>query len=227
MYEFFTALKFFLFFSFPFLFTSPLFSVTMTLKQSSNLLIVSFFLLFIIIYLSFFLYKSSLSPNILSSPIHSHFSFPPTHILSFMSLKSTTITCQSVNHFHREGGGEGDDEGVAEGGRRESLSCLPRSVSLVLPAEQNPFKRLPELRTKDGVDNGIEGRVEVPEPQEDGKHDVGEVAAGADGHKQRRNEEGQPADDEGPRDNGESLSGLLLPLRLQRLLLRLLRRLLR
>lgn len=63
-----------------------------------------------------------------------------------------------------------------------SLSYLPGSITLVFPAEEYPFERLAELRAEDGVDDGVEGGVEVPEPEEDGEHDIGEVTGGADGH---------------------------------------------
>lgn len=65
---------------------------------------------------------------------------------------------------------------------RLSLSYLARTITLVFPAEEYPFERLAELRAEDGVDDGVEGGVEVPEPEEDGEHDVGEVTSGADGH---------------------------------------------
>ncbi len=39
-------------------------------------------------------------------------------------------------------------------------------------ATQQPFESLPKVRTKDGVNNGIERRVHVAEPEEDTSHGV-------------------------------------------------------
>lgn len=62
------------------------------------------------------------------------------------------------------------------------------------------------------VDDRVQGRVEVSDPEEDGDDDVGTRAVGvaADGHGQVPDEEGQPAEEEGPHDDAQRDEGLVL-----------------
>ena len=98
------------------------------------------------------------------------------------------------------------------------------------PAE-DPLEGVSELRAEDSVDDRVEGRVEVAQPEEEGKKvliefaDVVEVAERKhDGHEEER----QPADDECPGDDGQRLGGLPLTLGVRGLLvLAMLRRQLR
>ena len=84
-----------------------------------------------------------------------------------------------------------------------------------LPA-QHPLERGPELRTEDGVDDRVERRVEVAEPEEERHQGVVELVVLEDGHHDGKDEEGQPASDEGPGDDGQRLGGLPLALGLER-----------
>lgn len=60
------------------------------------------------------------------------------------------------------------------------------------------------------VDHGVEGGVEVADPEEDADHDVGAVAVVADGHRQVPGEEGEPADQEGAHHDAQSHEGFVL-----------------
>ena len=84
---------------------------------------------------------------------------------------------------------------------------------------QNALKGLPELGTEHSVNDRIERRVEVAQPEEEAGHVGVDLARVAQWHEQRHDEEGQPAHDEGAGDDGERLGGLPLALRLQGLLL--------
>lgn len=83
--------------------------------------------------------------------------------------------------------------------------------SSVVPPAQDLLERVPELRTEDGVDDGIQRRVEVPQPQED-RHQVLLEEVRVDGHENGHYEERQPAQHEGPGDDGQGLGGFPLPL---------------
>ena len=79
---------------------------------------------------------------------------------------------------------------------------------------QQLLEGLPKLRAEDRVDNGVEGGVEVAEPEEEAE-DPGLDAALAERRDEGHDKEGEPAEDEGPRDDGQGLGCLLLPLGLQ------------
>lgn len=88
-----------------------------------------------------------------------------------------------------------------------------------MPAAQNPLEGLPKLRVEDGVNDWIERRVEVAEPE--GKaHDViaNDAGVAAQGHQERQDEEGQPTHDESSSYDGQRFRSFALPLRLQALL---------
>lgn len=91
-------------------------------------------------------------------------------------------------------------------------------------AAQDPLERLPELRVEDGVDDGVQRRVEVPQPQRKVHHERANVARITERHDQRQDEERQPAHDERPCYDGQRFGRLPFPLCLQRLLLVLPRR---
>lgn len=103
------------------------------------------------------------------------------------------------------------------------LSRLPRSKvpapSPVRPA-QHSFERLSELGTKYRINNGIQGRIEIPKPKKE-THNVRVDVTGvtAQRHDERDYEKRQPTHDEGPRDYGERFCRLPLPLRLYALFL--------
>lgn len=85
-------------------------------------------------------------------------------------------------------------------------------------AAEDPLEGLPELWTEHGVNDWIQRRVEVAEPEEKGNHRLTYYTIGAKRHHQGHNEEWQPADDERSRDNGERFCCLSLPLCFERLL---------
>lgn len=67
-----------------------------------------------------------------------------------------------------------------------------------LPAEaphDDPFEGLPEVTREESVDEGVDGRVAVPEPEEDREQGVVDAVI-AEGPDEVHGEEGQPADDE-------------------------------
>lgn len=71
-----------------------------------------------------------------------------------------------------------------------------------------------ELWTEDGVDDRIEGGVEVAQPEEE-RYQVlvdGALVSMADGHDDGDNEEGKPATDERAGDDGQRFGRLAFPL---------------
>ena len=82
-------------------------------------------------------------------------------------------------------------------------------------AAEHPLERGPELRTEDGVDDRVEGGVEVAEPQEERDQGVVGLVILEDGHHDGQDEEGQPAGDERAGDDGQRLGRLPLALGLQ------------
>ena len=56
------------------------------------------------------------------------------------------------------------------------------------------LERVAEFWTEDGVQDGIQRRVEVAQPEEEGQHGVIEVTRLADGEQDGNDKERQPAD---------------------------------
>lgn len=83
-------------------------------------------------------------------------------------------------------------------------------------AAQDALECLPELRTEYGVDDGIQRRVEITQPQEERRDLVVDLAFIAQRQQQRHQEEWQPADNEGAGDNGQRLGRLSFPFRFER-----------
>jgi hypothetical protein len=73
--------------------------------------------------------------------------------------------------------------------------------------EQDPPERPAEVLVEDGVDDGIEGRVHVPQPEGRREGDARNVT---DQSQDVHEEEGQPAGDEGAHDQTEDQGGSLL-----------------
>ena len=83
-------------------------------------------------------------------------------------------------------------------------------------AAEEPLEGLPEFRTENGVDDGVEGGIEVAQPQKYREHRVVKDPMGEEGHEEGADEERQPADHEGARDDGQRLGRLPLSFRLER-----------
>jgi len=81
----------------------------------------------------------------------------------------------------------------------------------------------PELGTENGVDDRVQGGVEVAQPQEEAGHVLVDHTPLAQGHDQGHDEEWQPTHDERPSDDGQCLGRFPFAFRLQRLLLLALR----
>lgn len=79
-------------------------------------------------------------------------------------------------------------------------------------------ERQPELGAEHGVDDRVERRVEVAQPQEEAGHVLVDDALLAQGHDQGHDEERQPADDERAGDNGQRFGRFPFAFRLQRFL---------
>jgi len=88
------------------------------------------------------------------------------------------------------------------------------AILLILSSTQQPFERLPELWTENGVDDGVEGGVEVAQPQEKRDDVLVEIAklGRTQRHEQRHDEKRQPADDERTGDDGQSFGRLAFAL---------------
>lgn len=63
------------------------------------------------------------------------------------------------------------------------------------------LERVAEFWTENGIEDGIQSRVEISQPEEKGQHDVAEVARIADGKQDGNDEERQPANHKCTRDN--------------------------
>lgn len=74
--------------------------------------------------------------------------------------------------------------------------------SSIVTAEQNFLKRVPKLRTENGVDDRIERRIEIAQPEND-RHHVFFEQLRTDGHYHSHYEERQPAEHESACDDGE------------------------
>lgn len=82
---------------------------------------------------------------------------------------------------------------------------------------QHPFECLPKFRREHCVNHGVEGAVEVSEPQKHTCHELGRLTAVARGLQQSDQEERQPAGDEGTGDDRQGFGRLTLALQLNRL----------
>ena len=80
---------------------------------------------------------------------------------------------------------------------------------------QKPFESLSEFRAEYCVDDGVERRVKVSQPQEEGNDVFVEVVRLEDCHEEGQDKEGQPASNERPRDNGQGLGCFSLSLGLK------------
>lgn len=81
--------------------------------------------------------------------------------------------------------------------------------------EQDPLEGLPELGTEDGIDDRIERRVEVAQPEKQRHYRIVDVTGLAQGQKEGHQKKWQPAHDEGSGDDGKRFGGFAFPLRLQ------------
>lgn len=88
------------------------------------------------------------------------------------------------------------------------------TILLILSTAQQSFKRLAKLRTENGIDDGVEGGIEVTQPQEKRNHVLVKITkiGGTKRHEKRHDEKRQPADDERAGDDGQSFGRLALPL---------------
>lgn len=90
------------------------------------------------------------------------------------------------------------------GGLLEEIDFEP------LPAEtahDDSLERLPEVTGEESVDERIDGRVAVAKPEENGEQCVVDAVI-AEGPGEVHGEEGQPADDEAPNDDGKGFRRL-------------------
>jgi len=100
--------------------------------------------------------------------------------------------------------------------RNAARELNPLSAKSPRTTAQHPFECLPEFRREHSVNQGVEGTVEVSEPQEYTCHELGRLAGLAYGLCQGGQEEWQPARDERAGDDRQRLGRLSLALRLDR-----------
>jgi len=101
--------------------------------------------------------------------------------------------------------------------RNAARELNPLSAKSPRTTAQHPFECLPEFRREHSVNQGVEGTVEVSEPQEHTCHQLGRLTGLAYGLCQGSQEERQPARDECAGDDHQSFGRLSLALRLDRL----------
>ena len=93
---------------------------------------------------------------------------------------------------------------------------MPGTVSSVArPTTEDLLEGLPELRAEHRVDDGVEGGVEVSQPEEEAE-DMIINAVITDWTDQSQDEEREPADDKSPGDDGECFCCLFFSFLLQR-----------
>ena len=93
---------------------------------------------------------------------------------------------------------------------------MPRTVIRVAGSTtQDLFKGLSELRAEDCVDDGIEGGVEVSEPEEEAEDMVIDTVV-TDGTDKSQNKEREPTNNEGSGDDSQRFRCLLFSFFLQR-----------
>jgi len=82
------------------------------------------------------------------------------------------------------------------------------------PAAQKPSKRVAKVAVEARVDDWVERRVGVTDPEQDGDAPVGQLGAGVGAERRREvpGEERQPADEERAHDDAERLGGLVFSL---------------
>ena len=88
-------------------------------------------------------------------------------------------------------------------------------VSVAGPPTQDLLKGLPELWAKDRVDDGVEGGVEVAEPEEEAEDMVIDAVI-ADWTKERHHEERKPTNNKGAGNDCQGFCCLLFPFFLER-----------
>ena len=88
-------------------------------------------------------------------------------------------------------------------------------VSVAGPATEDLLKGLPELWTKDRVYDGVEGGVEVSEPEEEAEDMIIDAVI-ADGTEERHHEERKPTYNKGAGDDCQGFCCLLFPFFLER-----------
>lgn len=93
----------------------------------------------------------------------------------------------------------------------------PLSAKSPRTTAQHPFECLPKFRREHSVNHGVEGAVEVSEPQEHTGHELGRLAGLACSLQQGDQEERQPAGNEGTGDDRQGFGRFTLALRLDRL----------
>jgi len=74
--------------------------------------------------------------------------------------------------------------------------------SRIVPAKQNFLKSVPKFRTENGVNDRIERRIKIAQPENDWHHVFLEQVR-TDGHYHSHYEERQPAEHESACDDGE------------------------
>lgn len=84
------------------------------------------------------------------------------------------------------------------------------------PTSEQPPEGVAEVAIEQSVDDGVQGRVYVPDPEE-GRYDDGRrrrAVTAAHRHRQIPGEEGQPAEEERTHDDAEGLGRLVFSLHL-------------
>jgi len=76
------------------------------------------------------------------------------------------------------------------------------SLSPIRSAANHFGECQPELGTENGVDDRVQGGIEVTQPQEEAGNVLVDHATLAQGHDQSHDEERQPAHDKRPGDDG-------------------------
>ena len=93
------------------------------------------------------------------------------------------------------------------------LSATASKLAEAAEAEDLPQdvrKGVLEIPVRHHVDDGVEGGVEVADPEEDADDNVWAVAVVADRHGQVPGEEGEPADEKGAHHDAQSHESLVL-----------------
>lgn len=88
-------------------------------------------------------------------------------------------------------------------------SAFGRGRAVAQELAQDLLEGVPELPGEHGVDEGVDGRVAVAQPEDDGEGERGDAFV-AEGRDQVHGEEGAPAANEAANDDSQGLGGLRL-----------------
>lgn len=133
-----------------------------------------------------FLYPLDIKTRVLRGLVHLTISTAEkaSEISGVSLLERSVVVAEHYNHYH-----------IIIIAARPQRCSEPLSSTAPPTPEENALEGPAEVSVEDGVDDGVERRVAVADPEEDGEDEHGD-AAHAEGRGDVEDEEGQPAQNE-------------------------------